>query len=282
MLSFQEAGAFTAPPDSDWAYSWSYASGDKPLVGDFNGDGRDDIAVFRTSGQAAEWFVSVSVSINDSTGAFQVSNPAWQYVWGNKTGDGPLVGNFDGTKFQDIMIHRTSGYANWFASLSSGTQFVSTNPYWELSYGNLTGDKPVIADFNGDGVDDIGILRGGASPSWIVNRIKPGEVRSPATGTIPKQVGVDGSIPIVFDLQQNYPNPFNPVTMIRYSIPSKSQVRLQILDILGRRVKTLVDEVKDSGHYNVQFDGARMSSGLYFYKLTSDKNLKVKKMLLIR
>lgn len=78
-----------------------------------------------------------------------------------------------------------------------------------------------------------------------------------------------GAPPVAFDLKQNYPNPFNPVTTIRYSVATHSLVRLEILDVLGRRVRLLVDERQQAGHYSVEFDAAGLASGVYFSRLTA-------------
>ncbi len=89
-------------------------------------------------------------------------------------------------------------------------------------------------------------------------------------------------IPEKFVLSQNYPNPFNPVTVIRYSIPnvethlpagrqgrnaSLRKVTLKVYDILGREVITLVNEEKPAGTYEVEFNGSKYASGVYFYQL---------------
>ncbi len=73
--------------------------------------------------------------------------------------------------------------------------------------------------------------------------------------------------PSSFALGQNYPNPFNPTTTITYEVPNLSILTLKVFDMLGREVATLVDGVKSSGQYNVTFNGNRLSSGLYFYRL---------------
>jgi len=85
-----------------------------------------------------------------------------------------------------------------------------------------------------------------------------------------------------YSLSQNYPNPFNPSTKISYSIPVSGLVRLKILDILGREVYTLVNEVKTAGNYEAEYDASRIPSGVYFYKLESGEYTKTMKMLLIK
>lgn len=92
-----------------------------------------------------------------------------------------------------------------------------------------------------------------------------------------------------FTLSQNYPNPFNPVTNIRYRIVDGGSVTLKVYDVLGREAKTLVNEVKKPGSYEVRFDGSGLASGVYFYKL-SIRSLKrtgiiyteTKKLLLLK
>ena len=92
----------------------------------------------------------------------------------------------------------------------------------------------------------------------------------------------DKSIPDVIALSQNYPNPFNPVTNIIYEIPSPSNVTITVYDALGRKVETLVNEMKSSGRYQVSFDAGRLASGVYFYRLQTDGYSIVKQMLLLK
>jgi hypothetical protein len=105
------------------------------------------------------------------------------------------------------------------------------------------------------------------------------------------------SIENSYILFQNYPNPFNPTTTIKYQIPERvrnqvtlgklggveeSEVTLKIYDILGREIKTLVNEIQKPGSYSVVFNASNLSSGIYFYRLQTQKHQIVKKMLLLQ
>lgn len=87
---------------------------------------------------------------------------------------------------------------------------------------------------------------------------------------------------MTFNLNQNYPNPFNPSTVINYSVPAAGLVTLKVYDILGREVKELVNEFKNAGNFSVEFNASTLSSGSYFYKLSSGDKVQVKKMTLIK
>ena len=80
----------------------------------------------------------------------------------------------------------------------------------------------------------------------------------------------------------NSPNPFNPVTKISYEIVTQDLVNIKVYDITGKELKTLVNEVKPAGSYSIEFNGANLSSGIYFYRLTSGNNVMTKKMSLIK
>jgi photosystem II stability/assembly factor-like uncharacterized protein len=88
--------------------------------------------------------------------------------------------------------------------------------------------------------------------------------------------------PINFELAQNYPNPFNPSTTITFSIPQKSDVSVKIYDILGNEVTTLVNETREAGRYNVNFNASKYSSGVYFYSIKAGNFIETKKMNLLK
>ncbi len=89
-------------------------------------------------------------------------------------------------------------------------------------------------------------------------------------------------LPSEFSLYQNYPNPFNPSTTINYEIPKQSFVKLKIYDILGREVKTLVNEEKSAGNYKVTFDASGLASGIYFYRMQAGSFVETKKLILLK
>lgn len=99
------------------------------------------------------------------------------------------------------------------------------------------------------------------------------------------QTGVSqnyNTVPNTYSLSQNYPNPFNPVTRINFDIPKQGLVTMKVFDILGREVKTLVNEIKAPGKYSVDFEGTELSSGVYFYRLESNSFTDIKRMILIK
>jgi len=88
--------------------------------------------------------------------------------------------------------------------------------------------------------------------------------------------------PSNFSLMQNYPNPFNPSTIISWQLAVGSHVSLKVYDVLGNEVATLVNEQKVPGKYQVEFDGSKLASSIYFYKLQTSNFSAIKKMILLR
>jgi len=107
-----------------------------------------------------------------------------------------------------------------------------------------------------------------------------------ARGALDLVIGItpiSTEVPDGYKLQQNYPNPFNPVTKIRFGIPAGSKAALlEIYDVIGRKVATLVNEQLTAGTYEVNFDASAYSSGVYYYKLVSGDFSEVKKMVLVK
>ena len=93
---------------------------------------------------------------------------------------------------------------------------------------------------------------------------------------------VEISVPGQFELGQNYPNPFNPTTVIRYCLPVSGMTTLKVYDETGEQVATLVEGVKDAGNYEVKFDARGLSSGIYFYTLTSGEFTQTRKLILMQ
>jgi len=99
--------------------------------------------------------------------------------------------------------------------------------------------------------------------------------------------GPQAGVPSVFSLSQNYPNPFNPSTVVNYSLERKCHVSISVFNILGQKVKTLVNEELDAGPYQAIWDGndeggAHVASGIYFYKMVTDSFVETRKMVLMR
>ena len=106
------------------------------------------------------------------------------------------------------------------------------------------------------------------------------------TSAVINVTGVDESLvdlsPSDFKLYSNYPNPFNPSTKIRYAIPQTAFTMLKVYSITGKEVATLINEEKTPGVYEVNFDGANLSSGVYIYRLQAGNFTDVKEMVLLK
>jgi hypothetical protein len=85
-----------------------------------------------------------------------------------------------------------------------------------------------------------------------------------------------------FSLSQNYPNPFNPTTTIKYAIQKRTFVELKVYDVIGREVEVLVNEAQESGYYEIEFNASKLSSGIYFYQIKTERYVETKKMLLVK
>jgi len=196
------------------------------------------------------------------------------------------------------------------------TKFRLLYPNHTKMIGNLNfglssdGDVVILKDAAGNIVDEVTFSSGGGWPSQpngsgstlslinpqLDNSLAESWRASSLYGTpgylndIYTKIEIDeNTIPQEFVLYQNYPNPFNPVSTIRYSIASVtlsgvegSRVQLKIYDVLGNEVATLVDEYKPAGTYEVEFNAAKYTCGVYFYKLQAGSFVQTKKMILLK
>jgi len=89
-------------------------------------------------------------------------------------------------------------------------------------------------------------------------------------------------MPAEFQLNQNYPNPFKERTTIKYCVPDKARIGLEISDSYRNKIKTLVKEIKEAGIYKVEFNAKELANGIYFYRLQAGDFIETKKMLLMK
>ncbi len=93
---------------------------------------------------------------------------------------------------------------------------------------------------------------------------------------------LNNGIPVKFSLSQNYPNPFNPATSFEFSVPQKSFVNLEIFDVLGRKIETLINGELKPGTYKTEWNASKYPSGVYFYRLVAGNISETKKMILLK
>jgi hypothetical protein len=93
-------------------------------------------------------------------------------------------------------------------------------------------------------------------------------------------IGLNESV--TYRLFQNYPNPFNPETKINYNVSKSGFVTIKVYDLLGREVTTLVNENKPAGNYSIKFDGSKLVSGIYFYRMKAGDFVQTKKLILLK
>jgi len=137
-----------------------------------------------------------------------------------------------------------------------------------------------------------------ASGIWLVKEHIPSSTFSLAAFSIPYTLKIPGTltelavptsikpvsseIPQHYELEQNYPNPFNPVTNIRFKISNAGNTKITVFDLLGKEVGILVNQYLQAGAYEVNFNAANLTSGIYFYKLSSGNFTDLKRMILIK
>lgn len=164
-----------------------------------------------------------------------------------------------------IYCHPTG---NIYASaLGGGVYFSSDNGnYWSTLDSGITANSVFTFE-----VDNSGHLFAGTWGNSIFRSVNTTGIKDQIFKT-----------PISYELYQNYPNPFNPSTIIKYTISKSSFVSLIIYDLLGKEIATLVNEEKQIGNYEIEFDGSNLASGVYFYRMQAGNFIATKKFILIK
>lgn len=118
--------------------------------------------------------------------------------------------------------------------------------------------------------------------NWLPEYLLGCEIDGKVYGNVITGVEMQKELFVDYKLFQNYPNPFNPITRIQYSIPQSGFVSITIYDILGKEIRTLINEQKPKGNYVVDFDGSNLSSGVYFYRMNCGSFIDTKKFIFLR
>jgi len=188
---------------------------------------------------------------------------------------------------KDINVNRVK--INWghIYAVTYQIQLLSESGTTSVVYVTTKGDGEIddVTGLSGKGryLRLVALKRSSTDSGYILKEFEIFGTLNPTT----IEYSHDWLIPLKNNLAQNYPNPFNPSTTIEYSIsinlntPS-AHVSLVVYDVLGRQVDTLVDENKSNGRYQVVFDGNKLSSGIYFYKLSAGSYTQTNKMILVQ
>jgi len=151
-------------------------------------------------------------------------------------------------------------------------QSINFAPLWSAVLGTIDNSGLYITpSFNG--IDTVKVMNSNT------------QLTASAIVTVGNPTGVKNEKPVLpkkYTLYQNYPNPFNPSTIIRFALPNSGIVRLEVFNILGERVTTLVNGEMSAGFHDVSFNSSKLSSGIYIYRIVADHFIDVKKMLMIK
>jgi hypothetical protein len=258
-------------------------------VGDFNADGYEDIYI--GGDQALPYGIylggpgfddKVDIIVNKSfslSGYFPPTSAA-------------RLGDFNSDGYSDFVLGYDFKYEAYLYLGGPTDDTLRLADIYIEEY-QMTGSQDFfgievagVGDFNGDGIDDLAVTSRTAfgGSNWY------GEVNffagyDPAETDVPYEY--DPVLPESFTLYQNYPNPFNNATTIEFSLPAHSAVTLEILNILGEHVRTLLDRTLPAGTFRIEWDGTNeqgqpAASGTYLYRLTAATTVLTNKLILLK
>jgi hypothetical protein len=275
IIEFNRSGQTLASYDNDYmAYgmAWDDASEDGPWLWVFSQDGTPALQVSQFDPREGIYTDVVFYAADHGGEDDDIAGGAcFTTDWD------PTVG---------VLFCMVQGLVGGFsADLVQGyeitpfSQWISVDPMAGSLAPSDDIDLTVTLDFTGDDIVPDSVYQA----QITINN------NSPDTPVIPVTVDVLTSIddgrdhlPRQYSLYQNYPNPFNPATSIKFDLPKQSEVRIEIFNILGRKVATVAEGLLPAGYHNVTWDASGVSSGIYFYRLRAGEFTEVRAMTLLK
>ena len=241
----------------------------------------EDLVIFSMSYGLSANHVYPKISIPQEPVELQLGEPI---IVGNQTRIPLYVSG--GVENLRAMSLTFAGQFGKLASVEKGSLLTEfTNPVMVM---NKAEANNIYVDLAVFGAEETGICSEGEVLTLILEgnasiQLSSAELRNALNAPMAVKISGRGELlPKEYALIQNYPNPFNPVTTINYEIPMQSMVEINIYNALGEKVAVLVNEMKEAGRYNVEFNAAGYSSGIYIYQIKANEYVSVKKMILMK
>jgi hypothetical protein len=190
------------------------------------------------------------------------------------------VADLDGSNGVDLALLNPT-VDSLLVRLNNGSGGFTTTSLFESGSAGSYGYFVLPIDVDGDSDSDLVVCQYSANSIRVLFNDGLGgfvtDIAEPSEELLPGE----------FRLSQNYPNPFNPMTEIQYYLPIRSHVTIDIFNVLGRRVRSLVDREESAGSYSVSWDGTdlsgkRVASGVYLYRFQTDNHMDTKRMVLLK
>lgn len=257
---------------SVYGLAWDNASEDGPWLWVFSQDGVPATQISQFNPRDGLYTGVVFYALDHDGGNDDMAGGAcFTTEWDRSLGVffGLVQGWIDGVSADLVQGYEITPYSQWLL----------VDPLEGILAPSANLDLTITIDFTIDSLNPDSVYQGNV----IINN------NSAATPVIPVTVspstGLDDQIsdlPVQFALRQNYPNPFNPTTEIKFALPEQSDVTIDIFNLLGQKVTTLVDGLLPAGYHQVVWDGSAVASGIYYYKITAGGFTDVKKMTLLK
>ncbi len=298
IFEYDGAGNWNITTEIDELYSSQgidYGAVDGVRVADVNGDGVNELYIAATEPQNQIFIITGITDVSQITGAdvqplltipgVNVSKLRAMYM-----ADPDHDGNMS-------MMIAGEGNGKIFDVEYKGSGDPADSTSWEVNtifdvwdYSGIAPDAtPTITprffygypagDMDQDGKDEYCFINYSTDFSIWANDVYLWVIEIDAVSDVENELIGN---PNDFALAQNYPNPFNPATKIKYRVPAEEFVSLKVFDLLGKEVASLVEDVKSAGTYEVSFNAAELSTGVYFYKLTAGSFTETKKMMVVK